>query len=118
MNTQLSTLVQALLLVQELNDRKIGGGIKPVVYMDTERSLIDHSKSGIYDQNYDWVYGIGSPPTDLTDPKARSYCLRFKSGVEGNNVGLILDRLKRFPTSPEYVYRSLDEEVVAAQPRT
>lgn len=109
MNAQLTTIDQARWLAAELNKRGIGGGVLPEVNSGTAEAPDYHNdQSGIYLDLWNPAF---NPEPQLGD--AWGYLLRFKNGAGGNNVGLILDRLKRYPTAPEYVYRELGKEVDA-----
>lgn len=106
---QLATIEEARDLVAELNARGIGGGVLAEVNSGTQTAPDFHNdKSGIY---LDPWNSLGGPEPREGD--AWGFLLRFRNGAGGNNVGLILDRLKRYPTSPEYVYRELAKEVDA-----
>jgi hypothetical protein len=54
-----------------------------------------------------WVGGPGGfeqpHATGADGTKYFHLCLRFKNGMTGMNVGLILDKFSRFPMSPSYV---------------
>jgi len=75
----------------------------------------DQSKSGIFLP--EWSEGPGAfPEPNYTDPltgtKYYFLHLRWSNGFE-NNVGLCLDKFRRYPFSPDYVMRTLSEEVKA-----
>lgn len=93
---QLATIEQARALVSTL--AQYGMTVKPEV--------ADQAESGIYVPL--WSDFGGPIPAD---GDAKWYHFRFTNGAEGINVGLIQDRLKRYPNSPGYVLRSLAEEV-------
>ncbi|HTM47066.1 MAG TPA: hypothetical protein VL285_00190 [Bryobacteraceae bacterium] len=83
----------------------VGGGVKP----ETGSS----ATSGIY--RPDWQAGPGGfAEPNFTDPKTgeKYFFLhfRFRNGAEGMNVGLILDKFRRFPNSPAYVLGALVSE--------
>src|SRR4051794_22151467 len=78
----------------------VGGGVKP--------ELTDANASGIFIPT--WLSGPGAfPEPHDVDPKtgAKYFFLhyRFRNGAEGMNVGLVMDKFKRYPTSPSYVLR-------------
>lgn len=113
---QFSTFEDARALVAEMQafgqnfGHQIGEGVRP--------ESTDNSKSGIYDLSKDFLPGpAGFEPPHSTNEKGEpTYWLhlRFQNGREGVNVGLVLDRLKRYPYSHGYVFASLAQEV--AQP--
>lgn len=111
---QLATLDQAKELAAQINATKfangtpegvqIGGGILP--YSET------NAQSGIYLP--DWLTNTGSEPPSETNPEGQRefyYHFRFRNGVEGVNVGLILDMLQRHWTAPMYVLKLVFDEV-------
>lgn len=108
---QLSTIEQARALVAELNARNIGGGVLPEFNSGTPAAPdFRNERSGIF--LLPWLPGPGNFP----EPRfgdALPYLLKFNNGAGGNNVGLILDKLRRYPTSPEYVYGEIAKEVNA-----
>jgi len=86
----------------------VGGGVKP----ETPNS----STSGIY--RPDWQAGPGGfVEPNYTDPRTgeKYFFLhyRFNQGQEGVNVGLVIDRFRRYPTSPLYVLSQLTAEVAS-----
>jgi len=104
---QLATWEQAREYADRLSKPPIvvGGGVKA----ETQ----DPKSSGIY--RPEWVGGPGGfAEPNYTDPvtKVGYFFLhyRFKNGAEGMNVGLIMDKFKRYPNSPMYVLGSLAEE--------
>ena len=120
---QLSTLEQARALQKLINsvnfarpgesDLFIGGRVSP----ETE----NNGTSGIYIPDDFYVAPINSssttwplPSTSLPDDPetaAHFFCLRFENGVSGFNVGLIVDRLRKYPSAPYYVLNQLRLEV-------
>jgi ATPase subunit of ABC transporter with duplicated ATPase domains len=66
-----------------------------------------------------WLSGPGSfPEPSYTDENGWKYFYlhyRFKNGGEGMNVGLIIDKFKRYPTSPLYVLSELAKEANTLQ---
>lgn len=108
MNAQLSTLDQSRQLVEELNARGIGGGVLPEVNTGSPESPnFENDKSGIYLERWD------GPFIRPDEGDYKPYLLRFQNGVGGMNVGLMLDKLKRFKMAPEYCYRTFAAEVDA-----
>lgn len=111
---QLATLDEAKSLAAQINTVKffkpgaqepaaIGGGVAPL----SDRSDV----SGIYIP--DW-YTLGGPAPSETNEEGKTefyYHFRFQNGVEGVNVGLVLDRLQRYPSAPLYVLKALFDEV-------
>jgi hypothetical protein len=86
----------------------VGGGVKP--------ETADPAASGIYLPN--WVGGPGGfAEPNYTDPLtgAKYFFLhyRFRNGAEGMNVGLIMDKFRRYPNSPAYVMMALAAEADA-----
>lgn len=96
---QLVTLDEARALVVEMNARGIGGGVLP--------ESKDQSVSGIYIDP--WDVQPDSPAPEIGE--AKFYSLRFKNGAAGINVGLVLDKFNRYPTSPAYVWSQVAAEV-------
>ena len=83
----------------------IGAGVKP------ESS--DPNSSGIYiPQWFGGPSGFAEPHhvDEKTGKKFFFLHFRFYNGAQGMNVGLILDRFRRYPTSPLYVLQSLANE--------
>lgn len=105
--SQLATWEQARELATKLGAGPIvvGGGVKP--------ESTDPNQSGIYKP--EWLPGPGSfPEPAYVDPETGARYLqlyyRFNNGASGMNVGLILDKFKRFPSSPLYVLSALAAE--------
>ncbi len=83
----------------------VGGGVKP--------ETPNPATSGIYTP--DWLGGPAAfPEPHYFDPQTglKYYYLhfRFRNGAEGMNVGLIMDRFRRYPNSPVYVLSQLVAE--------
>lgn len=98
---QLATWKQARNLAPMLES--VGGGVLP----ETGNPLT----SGIYVPQ--WLGGPAAhpEPSQAVEGDTKWFLhFRFRNGAEGMNVGLILDRFKRYPTSPAYVLRTLAEE--------
>jgi hypothetical protein len=93
---QLATLTEARALAEELKNYGL------IINSESE----DQNKSGIYLP--DWRTEGGPSPNE---GDALWYHFRFTNGADGVNVGLIQDRLSRYPNSPAYVFRSLVEEI-------
>jgi hypothetical protein len=59
----------------------------------------------------------GFPEPNYTDPKTgeKYFYLhyRFQNGAEGMNVGLIMDKFRRYPNSPMYVMGALAAEAAS-----
>jgi len=86
----------------------VGAGVKP--------ETGDPKTSGIYLP--DWVGGPGGfAEPNYTDPLtgAKYFYLhyRFHNGAQDMNVGLIMDKFRRYPNSPAYVMRALAEEAAS-----
>lgn len=105
---QLATWKEAGDLKEQMDAYRIShglymaGGILPVM----EKNDI----SGIYIP--DWVAGPGGfvEPFDQSDENNKKYFLhyRFASGRSGVNVGLILDKAKRYGGNWDYVFYYLN----------
>ena len=83
----------------------VGGGVKP----ETD----DPNTSGIYIPGWEAGPGGFPAPHYFDEENGKKYYFlhfRFKNGAAGMNVGLIIDRFKRYPTSPAYVLESLAAE--------
>jgi hypothetical protein len=111
---QLATWEQAREMATKLGAGPIvvGGGVKP--------ETANAATSGIY--RPDWLPGPGAfPEPHFFDQQTglKYYFLhyRFKNGVEGMNVGLIMDKFKRYPFSPLYVLSVLAAEADSMVPR-
>ena len=83
----------------------VGAGVKP--------ETGDPDTSGIYLPS--WVGGPGGfAEPNFTDPLtgAKYFFLhyRFRNGAHGMNVGLIMDKFRRYPNSPAYVMSALGAE--------
>jgi hypothetical protein len=86
----------------------IGGGVLP--------ETGDPTTSGIYTEY--WLGGPGNFPDPhyfdaTTGLNYYSLHFRFQNGAAGMNVGLIIDKFKRFPNSPLYVFGCLAAEADA-----
>lgn len=76
----------------------------------------DSNKTGIYIPSWD-----GGPASfvepNYTDPQTGIQYLwlhyRFQNGATGMNVGLIIDKFKRYPNSPFYVLTALAAEAAS-----
>lgn len=103
---QLATWEQAREMASKLSAGPIlvGAGVKP------ESS--DPETSGIYLPS--WSSGPGGfPEPNYTDQAGVKYFFlhyRFRNGAQGMNVGLILDKFRRYPMSPLYVMSVLASE--------
>ncbi len=99
---QLATYGQARELAAKLGTF-VGGGVLP----ETD----DPKTSGIY--RPEWIAGV-----DINqEPRMRAYGrvywslhFRFKNGFQGMNVGLVREKFKSFPNSPQYVLDQLSQE--------
>ncbi|MDQ6706173.1 MAG: hypothetical protein M3Z85_09410 [Acidobacteriota bacterium] len=105
--TQLATWQQARDLAQKLSAGPIvvGNGVKP--------ENKNQQLSGIYIP--DWQGGPANfQQPHFTDKETGEdfffLHFRFRNGAEGMNVGLILDTMKRFATSPVYAMNCLADE--------
>lgn len=103
---QLATFEQARELAAEMNSRGVGGGVRP--------ETGDMATSGIYTepwlpgpQNFQEPGGVDPKTGKATHP----ILLRFNNGAAGINVGLVLDKFKRYPMSPWYVWDAITREV-------
>jgi len=104
---QLATWEQAREYANKLSAGPIvvGGGVKP----ETSNT----ASSGIYTP--EWLPGPGAFPEphffdDVSGKKYYNLHFRFRNGAEGMNVGLIVDKFRRYPSSPLYVMRALAAE--------
>ena len=104
---QLATWEQARECANKLSGGPIvvGAGVKP--------ETSNPATSGIYLP--EWVGGPGGfAEPNYTDPQTGVTYLflhfRFRNGAEGMNVGLILDKFRRYPNSPMYVMGALAAE--------
>jgi hypothetical protein len=73
----------------------------------------DAKTSGIYVP--DWLGGPTGFPAphyndDATGKKYLFLHFRFRNGAQGMNVGLIMDKFRRYPNSPAYVLEALGRE--------
>ena len=86
----------------------------PIVVGDGVKSETNNpNTSGIYRPN--WLGGpTGFAEPNYTDPltgtKYFFLHFRFHNGAEGMNVGLIMDKFRRYPNSPMYVMGALAAE--------
>lgn len=104
---QLATWDQATALAAQIEAWRtqtgswFGGGIVPVT--------TDPNTSGIYVPS--WEGGPGGFP-EPADPSTNSYWLHFRlaNGLSGINVGLILDKIKRFGGNTMYVFSALNAD--------
>ena len=83
----------------------IGGGVMP--------ETGDPETSGIYTEL--WLGGPGNfPEPHYFDEKTGQHyyplLFRFHNGAAGMNVGLIMDKFRRYPSSPSYVLSTLAAE--------
>jgi len=83
----------------------VGGGVLP--------ETGDPETSGIYTEY--WLGGPGNFPEphyfdEMTGTHYYPLHFRFRNGAAGMNVGLIIDKFKRFPNSPLYVFGNLAAE--------
>ncbi len=104
---QLATWEQARECANKLSAGPIvvGNGVKP--------ETANAATSGIYLP--EWFGGPGGfAEPNYTDPKTgeKYFFLhfRFRNGAEGMNVGLIMDKFRRYPNSPFYVMSALAAE--------
>ena len=125
---QLASYEQARALRDLLNQHKIGGGVLPG---DDEQGV-----TLTPNLNFPWLppvperVGIYRPiwqagPGGFSEPNAELHTLegeivkllflhfRFQNGKEGLNVGLILDKFRRYPHSQEYVLGEIAKEAQA-----
>lgn len=87
-----------------------------VVGLGVSPESSDVSKSGIYVPS--WAGGPGGfQEPNYTDPQTGAQYLwlhyRFLNGASGMNVGLIIDKFKRYPNSPFYVLTALAQEAAS-----
>lgn len=90
----------------------VGDGVRPQVNQPGT-SEPDMAKSGIYRPA--WLEGPSAfpEPQDVDEKTGKEYWflhLRFFNGAEGMNVGLILDQFRKYPNSPAYVLKRLQDE--------
>jgi len=83
----------------------VGGGVSP----ETD----DPTTSGIYTEL--WLSGPGNFAEphyfdELTGKHYYPLLFRFRNGAAGMNVGLIMDKFRRYPNSPSYVFGTLVAE--------
>lgn len=104
---QLATWEQARVTAEKLmvGPIVVGGGVRP--------ETSDPKTSGIYLP--EWSSGPGGfAQPHYTDPvtgeKYFHLHFRFRNGADGMNVGLIMDKFRRFPNSPGYVFVALAQE--------
>jgi len=104
---QLATWEQAREYANKLSAGPVmvGNGVKP--------ETSNPATSGIY--RPDWVGGPGgfaepNHTNPLTGEKSFFLHYRFRNGAEGMNVGLIMDKFRRYPNSPAYVISALASE--------
>lgn len=116
---QLSTLAQAMDYASKLSGGAIvvGGGILAPVARTPDMQDGDpdytNSQSGIYLEP--WVNaGSQTPPGKIADGDVYfPFQFRFKNGAAGMNVGLIIDKFRRYPTAPSYVMGTLAAEAAS-----
>lgn len=114
---ELATYEEARAIRSLLNTYGTGGGVLPG---DDESGSTPVSNPnfpwlpaavalpGIYQPS--WLGGPGGFPIP-SSPGGKKYLhFRFKNGGEGMNVGLIIDKFKRYPLSPIYVINTLNDE--------
>lgn len=112
--SQLATWEQARDLAKKLGAApyNVGGGVMP--------ETGDPATSGIYTEL--WLSGPGNfPEPHYFDEKTGQHyyplLFRFRNGAGGMNVGLIMDKFRRYPSSPAYVFSTLVAEANSmAQP--
>ena len=104
---QLATWEQAREYASKLSSGPIvvGGGVKP----ETSNS----NTSGIYIP--EWLPGPAAFPEphffdEVSGKKYYFLHFRFRNGAEGMNIGLIMDKFRRYPNSPVYVMSVLAAE--------
>jgi hypothetical protein len=106
---QLASYEQARELAGRLSSGPIvvGGGVKPGT---DEGHLSNIAPPGIYRPQ--WTEGPWSQEPFYEADGVKMYFLhfRFNNGAEGMNVGLILDKFKRYPNSPLYVMSEIAAE--------
>jgi hypothetical protein len=87
-----------------------------VVGLGVSPESTDQAKSGIYVPSWDGGPSGFQEPT-YTDPQTGvQYSwlhYRFLNGASGMNVGLIIDKFKRYPNSPAYVLSTLAQEAAS-----
>jgi hypothetical protein len=107
---QLSTWDQARALAAQMETFRqqsgiyLGGGVAP--------ETSDVNTSGIFVPSWDGGPG-GFPEPTGTDGGTQTFFLhfRFNNGHTGLNVGLILDKLKRYGGNQMYVFYSLNGDL-------
>lgn len=86
----------------------VGNGVAP--------ESPDQTKSGIYLPSWDAGPAAFQEP-NYRDPQTGVEYLwlhyRFLNGASGMNVGLIIDKFRRYPNSPAYVLSVLAQEAAA-----
>jgi hypothetical protein len=104
---QLATLQEAKNLRGRLNSHPEFFGTVKVLPGDT----LPVGSTGIYLPP--WEAGPHSDPIPSGAGGKKFYHLRFSNNFEGMNVGLALDKFRRYPTSPLYVISELAKEVLS-----
>ncbi len=80
----------------------MGGGVAP--------ETTDPNTSGIYVPS--WAGGPAGFPEPNDNATARYWLhFRFNNGASGLNVGLIMDKLKRYAGNQQYVFSSLANDL-------
>ena len=104
---QLATWEQAREYAKKLSEGPIvvGGGVNP--------ETSNNRTSGIFIP--EWLPGPAAFPEphyfdEVTGQKYYFLHFRFRNGAEGMNVGLIMDKFRRYPNSPYYVMSVLAAE--------
>lgn len=114
---ELATYEEARALRELFNHYGTGGGVLPG---DDEKGVVPTVNPnfpwlpatielpGIYQPS--WVGGPAGFPIPQGPGGKKFLHFRFKNGGEGMNVGLCIDKFKRYPTAPLYVINTLNEE--------
>ena len=112
---QLATLDQAKELAAQINATKFVDpktGQPALIGRGVAAYSENNAISGIYIP--EWLTDAGFEAPSEVNPEGQRefyYHFRFQNGVEGVNVGLVLDRLQRYPSAPAYVLKALFDEV-------
>ncbi len=114
---QLATYKQAEALSLYLGTQ-VGGGVLPGTDEDPNAHWPPPGP-GTYRPV--WTEAPWSEEPHYTDPitgdKYFYLHYRYYNGAEGMNVGLMLDKYKRYPASPQYVTSELAKEAAAMAPK-
>ncbi len=104
-DNELATWQQARELVAQINQFRQSSGVSMAGGVMPETT--DPNTSGIYVPS--WSGGPGGFPEPSDEPNAKFWLhYRFASGRAGVNVGLILDKIRRYGGNTVYVFYSIN----------